>query len=411
MRGLRVALITENFLPKLDGVTRTLAMLLEHLERHGDRAIVLGPEGSPRRYAGARVYGAPGAPIPFYPELRFLFPRPSLERRLARFRPDIVHVVDPMLLGAAGVRWAQRLGAPVVSSYHTNLADYCAWLHLSALIAPMWAYRRFVHNSCAATLCPSPSTALQLQRQGFERVDLWRRGVDSALFTPTRRSAAWRAQMAGDPDRPIILYAGRLAYEKNLFDLVDAFRRLNDRGEDTGAQGSAGAGEGMQPQLVLVGDGPARADLERALGKGQRATFTGYLTGEALATAYASADIFAFPSTTETFGQVVMEAMASGLPVVGYDAEGVRDTVQHRETGLLAPSRNIDAFTTGLRTLLNAPEQRQRMGLAARIVAERRDWPTVLDGLLDVYRQVIAGEYAQPSLTTGTAPTEEPVVA
>lgn len=410
MRSLRVAIVTENFLPKLDGVTRTLAMLLEHLERLGHRAIVLGPEGSPRRYAGARVFGASGAPIPFYPELRFLLPRPGLERRLARFRPDIVHVVDPMLLGAAGVRWAQHLGAPVIASYHTNLADYCAYFHLRALIAPLWAYRRFVHNACAATLCPSPSTALHLRQQGFERVALWRRGVDSALFTPLRRSATWRAQMAGDPARLIVLYVGRLAYEKNLFDLVDAFKRLEGSGEDARAQGSAD--EDAQPQLVLVGDGPARSDLERAL-VGRRATFTGYLTGDALATAYASADIFAFPSVTETFGQVVMEAMASGLPVVGYDAEGVRDSVQHLETGLLVPSRDRDAFTTGLRTLLAAPELRRRMGLAARALAEQRDWPTVLDGLLDDYRQVIAGEYARSAhrhhdapgmaLTTGQA--------
>ena len=408
MRRMRVALITENFLPKLDGVTRTLAMLLEHLERQGHRAIVLGPEGSPRRYAGARVFGAPGAPIPFYPELRFLFPRPSLERRLTRFRPNIVHVVDPMLLGAAGVLWAQRLGAPVVSSYHTNLADYCAYFHLGALVAPMWAYRRFVHNQCAVTLCPSPSTSLQLHHHGFERLDLWRRGVDSALFTPHRRSAAWRTQVADNCDRPIILYVGRLSYEKNLFDLAEAFKRLDAERDKEAAQGSAG--DATQPHLVLVGNGPARADLERALA-GRRVTFTGYLTGEALATAYASADLFAFPSTTETFGQVVMEAMASGLPVVGYDAEGVRDSVRHRETGLLAPSRDVEAFASGLRTLLTAPEQRQRMGLAARALAERRDWPAVLDALLDIYQQVIAGKDGQPALAPDTGATADSVVA
>src|SRR5579859_447236 len=195
---MRVALVTENFLPKLDGVTRTLAMLLEHLQRHGHKAIVLGPEGAPRRYAGARVFTARGWPLPMYPELRMLLPTPVFERRLARFRPDIVHVVDPMVLGAAGIMWARRLEIPVLASYHTNLAAYCASFHLRALTKPMWAYRRFLHSQCAMTMCPSPSTALELQRQGFAQVGIWPRGVDASLFTPMRRSESWRASVAGD---------------------------------------------------------------------------------------------------------------------------------------------------------------------------------------------------------------------
>ncbi len=370
---MRIALVTENFLPKLDGVTRTLAMTLEHLQRHGHKAIVLGPEGALRSYAGARVFGAPGFPIPFYPELRFLFPAPRLERHLARFRPDVVHVVDPMLLGAAGVAWGRRLGVPVLSTYHTNLADYCAYFHLSALIAPMWGYRRWLHNQCALTLCPSSSTATHLRSRGFARVGVWARGVDGDLFRPERRNPAWRQRITHDSATSIILYVGRLSYEKNLDDLVKAFAQLDD----------------IPAQLVLVGDGPARGDLERSL-QGRRVTFTGYLTGEALAEAYASADLFAFPSTTETFGQVVMEAMASGLPVVAYDAEGVRDSVRSGETGLLAPARDVTSLATGARALLAEPDRRQRMGLAAYEYAHRLAWPTVLDELIDAYQQVIA---------------------
>src|SRR5215813_13998312 len=166
---MRVAITTENFLPKLDGVTRTLAMLLEHLQRRGHRALVLGPIDAPRRYAGARVIGVPGVPLPFYPELRLLFPWPTFARQLATFRPDVVHVVDPMMLGAAGIRWARRLSLPILSSYHTNLAAYCSYFHLGALEEPVWAYRRTLHNRCAATLCPSPSTAQQLLGRGFAR--------------------------------------------------------------------------------------------------------------------------------------------------------------------------------------------------------------------------------------------------
>ncbi len=368
---MRIALVTENFLPKLDGVTRTLALLLEHLRRTGHRVIVLGPAGAPRRYAGAPVFHAPGVPLPFYPELRFLFPRPSLARRLARFQPDLVHVVDPMALGAAGIHWARRLGAPVIASYHTNLAAYSAYYHLGPLVAPLWRYRRALHNRCAVTLCPSPSTAAELRHQGFERVEIWPRGVDSALFTPAQRSPAWRQHVTGDANAPIILYVGRLAQEKNLHDLVTAFRAL----EETGAW------------LVLVGDGPARAELAQAL-EGRRAVFTGYLRGAELAQAYASADVFAFPSLTETFGQAVMEAMASGLPVVGYDAEGVRDSVRHDETGLLAPARDTVRFTAYLRSLLASPAWRLQLGRRARLHAERHSWDAVMAQLSDVYTEM-----------------------
>lgn len=375
---MRVALVTENFLPKLDGVTRTLAMLLEHLQRRGDQAIVFGPEGAPRRYAGARVVGARGLPLPFYPELRMLLPDPSFEGRLSRFRPDIVHVADPILLGAAGIVWAQRLGVPVVSSYHTNIAAYCGYFHLGALINPAWRYRRFLHDQCAATLCPSPSTVRELESRGFTRLGLWQRGVDSTLFTPARRSEAWRVKHAGDPRRTIVLYVGRLSYEKNLSALISAYS----------------AAQSENTHLVFVGDGPARPEMEQALA-GQSVTFAGYLKGAALAEAYASADVFAFPSVTETFGQVVQEAMASGLPVVGYDAEGVRDQVRPKITGTLAAVGDDAGFTAALQRMIARPEERQAFGQAARQIAEQLTWHSVMEGLTDTYHEVIAQHTAQ----------------
>jgi glycosyltransferase involved in cell wall biosynthesis len=369
---MRVAIVTENFLPKLDGVTRTLAMLLEHLRRRGHQAILIGPEGSPRRYAGFRVFGARGLPLPFYPELRALTPPPEFGQRLSWFRPDVLHAADPVLLGAAGIGWARRVGVPIVSSYHTNLAAYCAHYGFPFLQEPAWFYRRLLHNQCEATLCPSPSTARAVERRGFERVGVWPRGVDSILFDPARRSEGWRRSSGGSA-RKIILYAGRLSYEKNLGVLIDAFKALDE----------------PNARLVLVGDGPARESLERALA-GRAVTFTGYLTGEALATAYASADVFAFPSLTETFGQVVQEAMASGLPVVGFDAEGVRDLVTSGETGLLARDASTRSFTEALRTVIQSDELRVPLGARARAFAATRAWESVMDGLLTVYEEAIA---------------------
>lgn len=377
---MRVALVTENFLPKLDGVTRTLAMLLDYLHLRGHQALVLAPDGSPRRYAHARVFTARGVPLPFYPELRLLFPSPQLERRLERFRPDIVHVADPMLLGAAGVLWAQRLDIPVVASYHTNLAAYCSYYHLSALTDLTWTYRRFIHNQCAATVAPSPSTSTALTRKGFERVAVWPRGVDSALFTPGRRSPAWRARIARDPARPILLYAGRLAHEKNLAALHALLLLL----------------AAHNAQLVFVGDGPARADLTASFNSAS-VTFTGYLRGTELAEAYASADVFVFPSLTETFGQVVLEAMASGLPVVAFDSEGIHDLVRHAETGFLLPTSAPGELMSSVDYLLTHPQQRIIFGARARQEATRRTWAAVMDGLLTRYQDAIASHSQRPA--------------
>src|SRR5262249_33551150 len=233
-------------------------------------------------------------------------------------------------------------------------------------------YRRLLHNQCSVTLCPSRSTAYELTRRSFKNVAVWPRAVDSSLFNPQRRSEAWRARIAGDSASPIILYVGRLSYEKNLDALVGAFTSL----------------ESQHAHLVLVGDGPARSGLQRAL-EGRSVTFTGYLSGEALAEAYASADVFVFPSVTETFGQVVLEAMASGLCVVAYDADGVRDTVRHGETGILVRTHTPAALAHTLSMLLNAPEEQTLLRVRARTAAVEHTWEQVMRQLFDMYQDVL----------------------
>lgn len=384
---MRVAIVTENFLPKLDGVTRTIAMLLEQLQVQGHQSIVFGPKNAPLRYAGARIVPIDGVPIPFYKELRFLFPRRRDGYRLARFQPDIVHLADPMMLGMAGLYWAQRISVPVVAAYHTNISDYITHYGLGVLKEPTWAYRRFLHNQCAATLCPSPSTAKVLREHGFERVHLWPRGVDSVLFTPERRSEAYRATLQATEKTRLLLYVGRLSHEKNIMLLADAFRAVAD--ENT--------------RLVIVGDGPARAELEASM-QGLPVIFTGYQRGEELARTYAAADMFLFPSTTETFGQVVQEAMASGLPIVGADAEGVCDLVQPDITGLLTKPNNSTDFTAGVRSLLADETRRTAMGQAARAWAEQRTWADVMSNLFTLYQEIIQGPMTpfDPELVPGT---------
>src|SRR5579871_4040394 len=377
-QAMRVAIITENFLPKLDGVTRTLARLLEHLEMYGHRALLLGPESGMERYAGAEVVGTAGVPLPFYPELKFNFFRPLFIRRLRAFRPDVVHLIDPVVLGAAGLAAARFLGKPIVSSYHTNLAAYCGHFGFPIFTRPMWSYNRFIHNQCLLTFCPSPSTATALTRQGFERVRIWPRGVDTGLFHAGRRDeqlrASWLAGRQQSDDVPVLLYAGRISWEKNLRLLTRAYRGMNTR----------------RCHLVIVGDGPALHEVRQEVAD-LPVTFTGYLTGTQLAAAYASADIFAFPSTSETFGQVVLEAMASALPVVGVRSEGVSDLVQHGKTGyLLDASRfseqeQVRNYRSFLESLLHDHTMRNGMGQAALREARQRSWPAAMQRLFNGY--------------------------
>jgi glycosyltransferase involved in cell wall biosynthesis len=379
---MRVAIITENFLPKLDGVTRTLAKLLEYFQSHGHHALLLGPESGMTEYAGAEIVGTAGVPLPFYPELRFNFFRPLFLRRLKAFQPDVIHLVDPVVLGMAGSVVARILGKPLVSSYHTNLAAYCEHFGFPRLVHPMWSYNRFLHNQCALTFCPSPSTAEMLRAHGFQRVRLWPRGVDTALFRPERRNAATRASWLANEQKIVLLYVGRISWEKNLRLLTSAYRQMDH----------------TRCHLVIVGDGPALREIRQEVAD-LPVTFTGYLRGEELASAYASADLFAFPSRTETFGQVVLEAMASGLPVVGLQAEGVRDSVEDGRTGYLLAGEPLTEqeeaveYRKLLERLVERPERRQAMGVAARHVASQHTWDEAMQSLLSGYLEVLAQEH------------------
>ena len=379
---MRVAIITENFLPKLDGVTRTLARLLEHLQMNGHDAILLGPDSGMEEYAGAELIGTAGLPFPFYPELKFNFFRPLFIRRLSEFRPDIVHLVDPVILGATGVAAARFFNIPLISSYHTNLAAYCEHFGFGLLTRPMWLYNRFIHSQCALTFCPSPSTAAMLRLQGFDHLRIWPRGVDMALFQPECRSAELRASWLSERTEPenktILLYVGRVSWEKNLRLLIQAYRGMDF----------------TRCHLVIVGDGPAYAEVQQEL-SGLPVTFTGYLRGSELATAYASADVFAFPSYTETFGQVVLEAMASGLPVVGLLSEGVCDLVKHDHTGFLLDAQKMgeEEQVVGYRSLLvrliEDQQMRREMSLAATARAHSHTWHEAMESLVRGYHEVI----------------------
>ncbi len=304
---MRVAIVTETFLPKMDGIVRMLTEFLGHLRGHGHDALVIAPGAGPSEYAGFPVRRLRGVRWHVYPGLTLASPAPrQIAAALRDWRPDIVHLAGPVLLGSQAALVARTLGLPLAAHFQTDLASYTTWHGVPFLHRAAWSYLRTVHRLADRTYCPTPTVRRQLQGEGFRDLALCGRGVNTTLFQPARRSAAYRATLLGpdaDPATPILAYVGRLSPEKNLAALVTI------------------AEARPELPLLIVGDGPARPWLEQALA-GRRAHFAGELRGEDLATAYASADFLACTSLTETFCQVAQGG--DGLGVAGHRLPGGR---------------------------------------------------------------------------------------
>ncbi len=377
---MRIAIFSETFLPKWDGVANTVCRLLEHLADRGHESLMFAPEGAPERYAATPIRGLPSLAFPFYPDLRLVPPVFNVERELRAFAPDLVHVVNPALLGLVGLRQARALGLPTVASYHTDLPGYTTTYGVGLLKETVWSYFRWLHNQADLNFAPSNFTKRQIEAHGFQRVKVWSHGVDTERFHPRHRSAAWRRHLTeGHPDAPLLLYVGRLAPEKRL----DWLRPLLDALPGT--------------RLALVGDGPTRDELETLFAESPT-VFTGYLQGQDLSHAYASADLFVFPSDSETFGNVVLEAMASGLPVVAAGAGGPVDLVRDGHNGYLFDAHRQESLLALTRRCLSDVQATRRLARNARTYAETQRWDVVNDLLLDNFRILLGeGRASHPS--------------
>jgi glycosyltransferase involved in cell wall biosynthesis len=311
LHGLRLALFTDTYPPHLNGVTRTLERLVDEMRRRGGEARVFTAQapGTPRPAA------VRWCSVPFwaYPELRLAWPgkRAAIDE-LRRFRPTLIHAATPGGVGVAGRAAALALGIPFVASYHTNLPAYASHYGLGALAGAGWQLLRWFHAGALRTYCPTRAVAAELTSRGFPRLAVWRRGVDAARFSPAHRSLAFRAWLGVAPHELLALHVGRLAAEKDIEVALDAVRRL-------------APSRRSRLRLVLVGEGPHGEACQRRAPEGT--VFTGRLEGEQLAAAYASADLFVFPSRTDAFGNVLLEAMASGLPVVAADVPATREVL------------------------------------------------------------------------------------
>lgn len=369
---MKIALFTETFLPKVDGIVTRLTKTVTHLVRAGDEVLLFCPEGAPDNFMGARVIGVPALPLPLYPELKLALPRPLVAEALDAFKPDLVHVVNPAVLGLGGIWLARTRGVPLVASYHTHLPKYLEHYGMGMFEPLLWELLKAAHNQAALNLCTSSAMVEELSQHGIQHTALWQRGVDTDLFRPQWRNPAMRRKLAGvhgDSDS-LLLYVGRLSAEKQIERIRPVLDAL------------------PHARLALVGDGPHRQQLEKVFA-GSATTFLGYLGGEDLASAYASADAFLFPSSTETLGLVLLEAMAAGCPVVGANRGGIPDIVTDGVNGCLYDPDSPASLTAATERLLASTEQRQALRLAARAEAERWGWAGATQQLRRFYSEVV----------------------
>ena len=373
---MKIAFFTETFLPKVDGIVTRLTKTIESLTKTGDEVIIFCPEGCPEEFMGAKVIGVPAMPLPLYPELKLGLPGAAVSDALDSFKPDLIHVVNPAVLGLGGIWLAKTNGIPLVASYHTHLPKYLEHYGMGMLEPLLWELLKAAHNQALLNLCTSTAMVKELSEKGIQNTALWQRGVDTDTFRPDLRKNTMRKKLLGkfSDEGALLIYVGRLSAEKQIERIKPVLDAL------------------PKARLALVGDGPYRNQLEKIF-DGSPTTFVGYLAGEELACAYASGDAFLFPSSTETLGLVLLEAMAAGCPVVGANKGGIPDIITDGINGCLydpdGDNNGTESLILATEKLLGDKSERQEMRNAARAEAERWGWPAATEQLRKFYQQIL----------------------
>jgi phosphatidylinositol alpha 1,6-mannosyltransferase len=368
----RVAIFAEAFLPKVDGVSKTAYLTLRYLEQTGRQAIVFAPDIAPSSIGNTPVIPLPSVGFASAPETRMALPHPTVVQHLNDFKPDLIHLFSPAILSVSGMLVGRQNHIPVVANYQTDIPGYAhayGYPWFMADVARNWL--RYIHNGCHLTLVPSNWTLRQLRGWGYRRLRRWGRGVNSQRFNPARRSQEWRERLLNgrDPNSLLCIYVGRLAPEKRVDLLLETAQT-----------------PGIS--LTIIGDGALRPELE-AMFAGTDTHFTGYLYGEDLANAYASADAFMFTGPQETFGQVVQEAMASGLPAIIINQGGITDQVTSGVNGFICED-DPQEFARAARLLRDDRTLLRQMSVNARLHAERHPWEAIMAQLEGHYREAVA---------------------
>ncbi|MBO0614781.1 MAG: hypothetical protein RL122_1190 [Pseudomonadota bacterium] len=366
----RLAVVTETWPPEINGVAHTISHLVNGLRLRGGYHLQLvrprqGGDDKACREDGFQEYLVTGLTLPFYKEVRLGFPQyHALQRLWKKQRPDIVQIVTEGPLGYSAMKAAKKLGIPVISDFHTNFDQYSRYYRLSGFFNLAKRYLRHVHNQTLVTLVPTRELQQQLTASGYTKLGILERGIDTVQFNPARRSHALRSRLGIRPEQLLVTLVSRMAQEKNLDLAFVAFRAIQQHVPDA--------------RFLLVGDGPERKRLQEAYPDG---LFVGMQTGSALAEHYASGDVFLYPSTSETFGNVVLEAMASGLPVVTFDYAAAHEYLRYGQNGMAVPLDDNAAFVQASVQLALAPALRQAQGLAARDTALTLSWTKVVERL------------------------------
>ncbi len=405
-RPMRIAMITETYPPEINGVAMTLRHLVDGLAELGHDVEVIRPKQNKDDVARqeepmpGHVEHVPlrGLPIPRYDGLKFGLPaQRRLMKRWKQQKPDVTHIATEGPLGVTAMRAARKLGIPVTSSFHTNFHEYGKHYGYGLLARMVIKYLRWVHAHATCTLVPSQDIVDALVADKFENVHILARGVDTKLFSPERRSQALRQEWGIADDELVVGYVGRVAEEKNIPLTAEAYSAMRE----------------VDPKLklVIVGDGPAMPGLKK---KYPDAVYAGMRTGEDLAAHYASCDMFVFGSVTETFGNVVIEAMASGLAVLAYDYAAPKRYIQHGQNGMLATFDDKDDFIAKARELADDRDRVQKMGVNARRTVDGHSWAAIIhqyEALL--YDVAENGKMTKPTapLPPADIPNAEPLPA
>ncbi|MEM7012116.1 MAG: glycosyltransferase [Verrucomicrobiota bacterium] len=370
---MRIAFYTETFYPKIDGIVTRIARTVEQLAELGHDVIIFAPQRGITEFCGFEVVRIPAVPFPPEPEIGVGVLHPDIFTKLRQFRPDIVHLSLPTFVGPMGLISAKLLGAPIVCSYHTNFRMY-AIRHGIERIWPIFrAYFRMLYRQGEFTLVTSEPMIEEARAVGMDDVRLWPKAVETDRFHPKNQDDEIRQLLSdGEPEKPLLISAGRLVKDKRLDWLLGPAQEISNI------------------RIAILGEGPERENLE-AMFAGTPTIFPGFLSGEKLCQAYASADAFLFPSDTETLGFVAMESMASGTPVVGARAGGIPTVIDHEKNGFLFDPNSREDFLTQTRRLIADSDLRNQLGKQARVDMEACSWRAATEQLVEFYKDALEG--------------------
>jgi glycosyltransferase involved in cell wall biosynthesis len=367
---MKIALYAGTYVKDKDGAVRSIYQLVASFRKNGHEVVVWSSDVSEQDNHGSlKVYRLPSVPIPLYPDYRLGFFGSVTGKQLDAFAPDIVHISTPDIVGRKFLLYAKKRKLPATSVYHTDFPSYLSYYRLGFALKPVWKYLRWFYNTCDLVFAPNEVVLGNLKDRGIRNLAIWSRGIDRNLFDPSRRSGPLREEWNA-AGRTVFVYAGRFVLYKDIEVVMSVYERFVAEGFE------------QRVRFVMIGSGPEEAEMHRRM---PEAVFTGYLTGTALPEAYASGDVFLFPSTTEAFGNVVLEALASGLPAVVSDIGGCMELVANSEAGLVAKAGDIDQFYRHCLTLIDDRETFAAMREKGLRFADGKSWDAVNGALIDRY--------------------------